>query len=65
VNQACFAVLAMRLPSLTRPAAAGLFQAFGFPELIRIPAHACSLYFRFGENEASRSRADHPDFQPG
>ena len=30
VNQARFAVSAMRLPSLTRPAVAGLFQAFGF-----------------------------------
>jgi len=47
VNQASFAVLAIRQPSLTRPAIAGLSQASALSRRFRIPAHACSLYYRF------------------
>ena len=47
VNQARFAVLTMRLSSLTRPAVAGLFQASASSRQLRIPTHAFLLHFRF------------------
>ena len=64
VNQARFAVLTMRLSSLTRPAVAGLFQAFGFARTIPHPGTRFPPTFSLRDYEEGRSRAAHSDLWP-
>jgi len=64
VNQARFAVLAMRLLSLTRPAAAGLLQAFASQQTIPHPGTGFPSSFSRSESEERRSRAAHSDLWP-
>ena len=45
VNQARFSVLAIRHPSLTHPAIAGLFQASAIEQTIPHPDTACFEHF--------------------
>jgi len=62
-NQARFAVLAVRLSSLTHPAVAGQFQASAWPRTI--PQPVTRLLSDFLRKPQSRSRSNHPDLWPG
>ena len=62
VNQARFAVLAMRRPSLTHPAIAGLFQASAIRQTI--PHPDTGLPSDFLRKLQGRSRTAHSDLWP-
>jgi len=64
VNQARFAVLAMRRRSLTHPAAAGLFQASAIQQTNPQPGTGFPTSFSRSESEGRRSRAAHSDLWP-